>query len=284
MLRIAMIAVIALLVVAGAFWLYGNRNFRTRMSEVDTAWQAIQDARRPPPALFDPAMLDGLPAVAQRYFRHAIAPGTPLATRVRLRMTGTFRLGDADNHRNFVMQARQLLAPPHAFVWVPRMRAGIMVIDGADLLHRGHAATRFWLFRAVPLVQSAGDAGLDRSALARPALESIWVPASLLPQNGARWEQIDDHRAKVSLGTGEFLIEMTLTIDDAGAVRDIVAQRWSNENPDRTYRLQPFGGTVEAEATFGGFTIPSHVSVGNHFGTADYFAFFDATIVAADYF
>jgi hypothetical protein len=62
-----------------------------------------------------------------------------------------------------------------------------------------------------------------------------------------------------------------------------VGRRWSDANPQKLFRLQPFGGTVEEEATYGGYTIPSAVKVGNMFGTADYFAFYRAQILQAAY-
>ena len=59
--------------------------------------------------------------------------------------------------------------------------------------------------------------------------------------------------------------------------------RWSDANPQKTFRLQSFGGTMEAEGTFEGFTIPTRIEVGNHFGTAQYLPFFQANLVAAEY-
>src|SRR5688572_4648126 len=57
--------------------------------------------------VFDPAMVDGLPEPAQRYLRHAIAPGTPLARSVRLTMHGTLRLSPGGGA--LPMRAEQVL-------------------------------------------------------------------------------------------------------------------------------------------------------------------------------
>jgi len=46
--------------------------------------------------------------------------------------------------------------------------------------------------------------------------------------------------------------------------------------------MQPFAGTMLVERTFGGFTVPSKVSIGNHFGTPDFLPFFQAEITARD--
>jgi hypothetical protein len=77
----------------------------------------------------------------------------------------------------------------------------------------------------------------------------------------------------------EIVLELTLGAD--GAVREIAGQRWSNANPENIFRLQPFGGTVSAERGFEGYTIPSSLEVGNHFGTSDYLPFFRVQVVSA---
>jgi hypothetical protein len=56
---------------------------------------------------------------------------------------------------------------------------------------------------------------------------------------------------------------------------------WSNANSDMAFRLQPFGGTISAERTFGGYTILAKIKVGNHYGTGDYLPFFQAEISSA---
>src|SRR5690606_17272884 len=122
---------------------------------------------------------------------------------------------------------------------------------------------------------------LNRSAMTRAAMEAVWAPASLLPANGATWEQIGPNTARVTVPNGAQPIDITL--GPSGEVIEMVSMRWSNENPDKSFRLQPFGGTIEAEAAFGGFTIPSRLKIGNHFGTDEYLPFFQVDIVDASY-
>ena len=57
--------------------------------------------------------------------------------------------------------------------------------------------------------------------------------------------------------------------------------RWSDANPDKAYRLQPFGGRLTDWAEFEGFRIPVQVEMGNLFGTPDYAPFFLARVTAA---
>jgi len=265
-------------------WYLGHRQYRARMAEAEAAWADILQQAAGPVAVYDPAMVADLPEIAQRYFTHAIAPGTPLRTTVVLEMEGSFHLGTKDAPQTYAMTARQILAPPDQFVWIPEMRSGPLVISGSDALHDSHAWTRFWMMWSLPVAQAAATEGLDRAALARPALEAIWAPASFLPQNGARWEQTGPDTARVTLGTDEKEVAIDLVLAADGRVKEIVTQRWSDANPQKTYQYQPFGGTMTADTTFGGFTIPTDAHVGNFFGTEDYFPFFEAQITAATYY
>ena len=283
MFRIALIGLGIGLLLAILAWAYGHVRYRARMADARAAWAAITALAPAGAPRFDPQTLHDQPEIARRYLTHAIAPGTPLTPVVALQMEGVFRLGNADAPRALRMAARQILAAPGAFVWIPVMRGNGMRIDGSDGLWRSHGWTRFWMYQAIPLARVGSDPDVDRSAAMRPALESVWAPAALHPDLGARWQQTGPDTARVRFGTGTTAIDIDLTLDAEGALRSLVGQRWSNANPDGIYRLQPFGGTALAEATFGGYTIPSHLAVGNHFGTDAYFAFFEVRVSDADF-
>lgn len=259
-----------------ALWLH-----RQASNEAESAMAGIAGRAKPPLGTFDPSLVAGLPEIAQRYFIHAIAPGTPLYTTVRLEMQGTFLLGDKANFQTYAMTARQILAPPSEFVWIPSMQSGVMSISGSDGLVQGAGWTRFWINGLLPVVNLQATPDLNRSALTRAAMEAMWVPASLLPANDVTWEQTGPNTARLSFTTGIEPVDMTLGPD--GRVLEVKTMRWSDANPEKSFRLQPFGGTMEAEATFHGFTIPSIVKVGNQFGTGDYLPFFQTQVTAADY-
>lgn len=256
--------------VALLFSWTSGREARDRFADLEEAAAAA-------PERFDVSMLEDLPEIARRYFVHAIAPGTPLRTTVRLRMEGQFLLGDASKFQTYSMTAEQILSPPDEFVWVPSMRSGIIEISGSDALVDGGAWTRFWMNGLVPVVNQSGTPDLVRSALSRSAMEAIWAPASLLPQNGVAWEQRGPDSARLTFSTGIEPVDLLLGPD--GAVRQVVTMRWSNVNPDAQFRLQPFGGTIEQEKAFDGYTIPATVSIGNHFGTVEYLPFFQAELI-----
>jgi hypothetical protein len=199
-------------------------------------------------------------------------------------MEGTFLLGDKEKFQTYEMSARQALRPPDQFVWIPEMRSGAMKISGSDALVRGNAWTRFYLLGLMPVAQARTTPDLVRSAQFRAAVEgALWLPASMLPENGVEWEQVGANEARVTFHRLLPELVLRLKLDEDGGVTEVVGQRWSNANPAKVFQLQPFGGTMLAEQTFQGFTIPAQVAVGNHYGTEDYLPFFQARIARAAY-
>jgi hypothetical protein len=229
---------------------------------------------------FEPAMVTGLPAPARRWFLRALPPGAELRTVAEIEMEGELGLGTLDDPRYLPMRARQILAPPHGFVWIPRMGRFPMRISGSD----GHAPdgawTRFWLLGLVPVARAADTPDLVRSAAARGIAEAaLWLPAALLPGEGVTWDAMDDRHARVTLRHGADSYPVELEIAEDGRLLSVRMMRWSDANPERVFRWQPFGGTVTGWGSFGGITIAAAVEAGNHFGTPDYFPFYRARVL-----
>jgi hypothetical protein len=271
-------------VLAGGAVAIGFSTHRRAMRDAQFAYAQVVAREGAPLKQFELREIAELPEIAQRYFRHAITPGTPLYTVAELEMEGTFLLGDKQKFHTYQMSARQALRPPDQFVWIPNMRSGAMTISGSDALVRGEAWTRFWLSGLVPVAQERTSPDLVRSAQFRAAVEgALWLPASMLPENGVRWEQVGVNEARVTLRRFQPEIVLHLKLDETGKVSEVIGERWSNANSAKVFRLQPFGGTMLAEASFQGFTIPAEVAVGNHYGTEDYLPFFQARITKASY-
>lgn len=275
---------LVLFVLAALAWFVANTRYRAAMDHAKVAWSDIAGQSTPSPEVYTPEMVADLPEIAQRYFGHAIAVGTPLYQRVELKMTGEFLLGERDAQQSYALDADQILAPPSSFVWIAQMSKGALRIRGSDGLHGDQSWTRFWLFDSLAVANLAATPDLDRSAAARPAIEAIWAPATLLPANGAIWTQTGPETAQVTFSKTPAALTLTLEIARNGAVRAVWTQRWSDANPAKTFQLQPFGAIIEAETTFDGFTIPSRVRVGNMFGTPDFLPFFVADLTRVRYF
>jgi hypothetical protein len=136
---------------------------------------------------------------------------------------------------------------------------------------------RFWLCGVIPLVQQEGP-DVSRAAIGRLACETIWMPSSLLPQRGVKWEALDDESARAMMKIGEETISLTLFVEPDGRLREIRTMRWGDQTDDGGYGYISFGGRIHEERAFGGYTIPSKVSVGWRIGTDRYFEFFQAQI------
>jgi hypothetical protein len=226
-------------------------------------------------------MIEGLPEPAQRYFTYAIAPGTPVRTVVELTMQGEIGLGDREASNYQSMRAREILAPPHGFVWLPQIGSGLNWVTGSDGCVDHQVWTRFWLLETLPVARTTSSSDLVRSARARAVAEALWSPASLLPLNGATWEAVDQNRAKVIFIVDGERYALELTMAEDGRPRSVVMQRWTNANPEHVFRYQPFGATVVEMGSFGGYRIPIRIDGGNWFGTDAYFPFFRAQVTQA---
>lgn len=240
---------------------------------------AAELAARPAAAgVADPEMLEGLPEIARRYLSRALPAGTPLSLRVELEMEGSF--GTPGQERP--MRASQVLAPPEGFVWIARMGSGLVRIGGSDGYRAGGPSwTRFRLLNMVPLAMTGGSPDHLRAAAARMALETVWVPAALLPAQGALWRQTGPDSAEVSLPAIPGIEPIQLRIDAEGRVIEAWTMRWSDANPEGVFRLQPFGGRFTAWARFDGVEIPVEAEIGNFWGGPDWAPFFRARITAA---
>lgn len=237
-------------------------------------WHRLAALQPATPARFAPEMVADLPEPARRYFTYMIEPGTPLLPVVEIDMTGQFSLGTRDDPRYQPMEARQILATPEGFVWSMRTSGG-MPISGSD----SGKWTRFRIFGLIPVAQTGGDPDHARSAFGRYAAEAaIWAPAALLPGPGVAWSAVDRDTARVSVRHGDLAQAVDVTVDDAGRPVVVEFQRWSNANPDKEHRLQPFGAVMSDFREVGGYRLPFRVEAGNMFGTDAYHPFFLADV------
>ena len=143
--------------------------------------------------------------------------------------------------------------------------------------------TKFWLRGLIPLARIGGTADHASAAATRVMLEAIWAPASLLPQLGAEWVQTGPDSAEVRFADTQGIEPMQITLDAEGSPIEVWALRWTDANPERVHRLQPFGGRMLEMARHQGFLIPARVELGNMWGTPYHAPFFLATIARAEF-
>lgn len=275
---VGVVVLIMVAMVVLALWRLSDVRAENR---VMAALHALQPTS---PQTFNEAMLVGLPEPAQRYFRFAIAPGTPLYTVANIEMEGRLSLGTADNPNWMAMTARQVLGVPDGFLWQPSTSAGGLSMSGSDAALRGTSWTRFWLLGLLPVVRAGGDSDHARGAFGRYVGEALfWTPAALLPRDCIVWEPLGNNSARMVLTAYGMEQPVEVHVDDRGAPTRIVFPRWSDANPQKQFQIQPFGGDLSDYRTFEGFTVPTVVHAGNFYGTADYFPFYQVRVTSVTY-
>ncbi|MEA5625020.1 DUF6920 family protein [Nostoc sp. UHCC 0251] len=245
--------------------------------EVDRIWRSLESS--PTSDRFTEDMIAELPAPVQRYFLYSIAPGTPLASSVSLKMSGSFRM--AQDKPWIPMQATEILSTK-GFVWKARIGSGLFQMIGSDRYTNKSGQMQFSLWGLVPLV-NAHSPDITRSSIGRFAGEFFWLPSALLPQRGVSWKAIDEKTIQASLKVDDEPVTLTLFIDANGRLLKLSLPRWGDQTEDGSYTYIPFGGEYQEEKTFRGFTIPSQMRAGWWLGTDRYSEFFRATIEQAEF-
>jgi hypothetical protein len=211
--------------------------------------------------VFGEAEVEGCDEPVRRYFRAAIAPGTPLARAARLRMRGSIKFGN----RWLGFRASELLAPLHGYLWPATIADG--VLRGSDAYADGEASMLWKLLGLVPVVRASGfDVG--RSAMGRAVAEGIWLPTALLPRYGVVWRAEDDDHIVAEIPIRDERVTLQISIDRGGHVRSDHLDRWGDPDDSGTFRWCPFGIEVGASRTFPcGITMAADGSGGWFHGT-----------------
>jgi hypothetical protein len=226
-----------------------------RPLSLDDLWNSARRTRR----VFDSALTVGLPDAARRYFEHAIAVGTPLASAVRLHMHGTIKLKGWHP-----FSAEQVIHGDRGMIWHAAIRIHGIPVRGSDRFVDGQGMMRWKLAGIIPIVNAFG-AEISRSAAGRVNIESVWLP-SVLCDKPVEWAGSDAWHSHARFTTCGETAEIDYTVDDMGRLKAVNMPRWGN--PDGgDFRYFNFGGLVEEETRFGGYTIPTRMRVGWHFGT-----------------
>lgn len=237
-------------------------------------WLRLAALQPENPMRFDPAMVADLPESARRFLEFAMAPGTPLLPVAEIDMGGQFSLGTGETPGYRRMAAQQILAAPHGFVWRMRM-PGWVPVSGSDAGSESESWTRLRILGLIPVARLGNDANHLRSAYGRQVAEAVfWTPAVLLPGPGVTWEEVDHDTARVTVASGGLSQTVDITLNTEGQPNTVVFMRWSDANPEKQYRLQPFGGALSDFREVRGYRLPFKVEAGNMFGTDEYFAFY----------
>jgi hypothetical protein len=247
----------------------------------ETVWKSLWVEAKQDAAEFDPAMVDGLPEPARRFFLYTIGEGVRLRTVAEIEMEGEIGLGDRFDPRYLAMRGHQVIAPPHGFVWKLEAGSGMMSMAGSDGFAGSRSWVRFWLLKFLPVVRKGGNPDHVRSAFGRLIAESVFfAPAALLPGKGVEWEAVSPDTARATVIYRDMVQSVAVSVDEEGRPHTVVIPRWSNANFEKSYRVQPFGGRLSEFRSFEGYMLPTRIEGGNFIGTPDYFPFYRAHVLS----
>ena len=205
-----------------------------------------------------------LPPPAERYLRHAIREGAPLAKTVDLHLLGEIRVRPDGDW--FKFEAMERICPERGFLWQARIEGvGRAYAEGAEYFCDGDAASDFVVLGLLPLVRVQGGE-FARSSAGRLVIESVWLPTCLTPTRGATWEPGDEHRATVRLPGLAEISTLNVTVAESGALVDVSMMRHQGGEA-RSFGLMPYGVRVEKESRFGEYTIPAKIVATWGYGT-----------------
>ena len=251
----------------------------TKSTSLDMLWNSAT----PTDLTFSLDKIAHSPEAARRYLEHGIAPGTKLASAVRLKMHGEIKL-----KKWIPFKAEQVICWKHGLIWsATAWMNSFLPIIGSDRVIDGNGAMQWKLLGLFP-VMTANGADITRSAIGRLQSESLWLP-SVLCGDDTSWTSTESSDLDSNLHSS-FVVqgeraELDFTIAQTGRLKTFKLPRWGNPD-DTEFRYVDFGGTLEADRTFCGYTIPTQLRIGWYFGSDRFESegeFFRATIDDAIY-
>lgn len=241
---------------------------------LEALWMGAPPCER----VFEPDQISQFPEATRKYLKHAIAPGTRFASAVRLQMHGEIKLKGWSS-----FSADQVIRWDRGMVWRAVVRLYGIPIRGGDMFLDGEGTMRWKLFGILPIVNASGP-NITRSAAGRVNIESIWLPSVLCGED-VSWTASDVFRCHARFTGHNETAEIDYEIAEDGRLKAVSMPRWGNaEGPE--FHYVNCGGFVDAERSFGGYTIPTRMRVGWHFGTEKFESegeFFRVTIDNATY-
>lgn len=232
----------------------------TKLISLNTLWESAT----PTELVFNSDKLAHLPEAAKRYLEHAIAPKTKLASAVRLKMHGEIKL-----KKWIPFTAEQVICWEHGLIWsATAWMNGFFPIIGSDRIIDGIGAMQWKLLGLFP-VMTAGGADITRSGIGRLQAESVWLP-SVYCGDRVSWASTELSDLDSSLHSS-FVVqgdraELDFTIDRTGRLKTAKLPRWGNPDGAEFHNVD-FGGILEEEGTFCGYTIPTRLRIGWYFGS-----------------
>jgi hypothetical protein len=212
---------------------------------------------------FSHTKLTGLPAPVARYFAFALPEGQPLIRYVHIRWAGEFQTRPGGGWSPFTAEQDFTTTPP-GFVWDADIRMiPLIPMRVRDSYIAGTGSMLGRMGGVVPVVDQGGSREMASGALMRWLGEAAWFPTALLPRSrpdeGVRWDEVDDSTARATLADGETTVQADFHFAPTGEIRRMTATRYRDVKGVGV--LTPFEGVNGPFERRDGIMIPSSAEV-----------------------
>jgi hypothetical protein len=156
-------------------------------------------------------------------------------------------------------------------------------VSGWDRLVDGEGAMQWKLLGLFPVMTATGS-DVTRSGIGRMQGECVWLPSVFCDRN-VQWTASDHSHARATLTLLDETTELNFKVSQTGQLEQLCFQRWGNPEGAEHHYVD-FGGYMEEEGTFSGYTIPTRLRIGWYFGSERFESegeFFRAAIDGATY-
>ncbi|GAB4544215.1 MAG: hypothetical protein Kow0063_37860 [Anaerolineae bacterium] len=244
--------------------------------------ELLSDREARPPQVFQPEVLEDLPAPVQRYLRKAIPDGQPYVKVVRLRQTGEFRLGDRTSPWKPFSAEQTFTTTPPGFVWDASIKmAPLVPVRVVDMYKSGQGALQARILSTLAVADARGAPELDEGELMRYLGESAWFPTALLPGQGVTWTAIDDRSARATIEHGGTRASLIFTFNARDEVESIHAPGRARQ-VNSGYEPTPWTGYWRNYQERNGMLIPTQGEVAWNLPDGD-LTYWRAHLEAIDY-
>lgn len=249
--------------------------FKTPADSLEELWESTPIGNK----IFQPELIVNLPEPARRYLEQAIAPGTTLASAVRLWMHGEIKLGE----KWHPFRGEEVICWNRGMIWRATTWMQGLPIWGADRIVDGAGDMQWKILGLFPVMQASGP-DITHSAAGRVQGESAWLP-SVLCDPGIAWAELSSSEVQANFITLGEPAKLTFQVSEQGMLEQVKVDRWGNPEGGEFHYVD-FGVIVEESSGFDGYIIPTCIRAGWFLGSDKFESegeFFRCTIDRAVY-
>ena len=262
------ITVVLIVVSIGIAAIYGRYRWQSETDRLRT--KLINGRRTIEPEIYDSKESEGLPEPVQRFFKTVLTDGQAIVAAVKLSQQGLFNMSETEDKWSPFTATQLVVTQRLGFDWDARiqMAPGLNAfVHDTYLLGEGSLHASLLGLFTVAKIPSTPEA--NQGELLRFFAEATWYPTALLPNQGVRWEAIDDHSARATLTDGETTVSLVFQFNAEGAIATMRAEaRYRNK-----LTAMPWSGRFWDYSVRDGMLIPLEGEVGWEYpeGTHLYF-------------